>query len=451
MKVAVIGAGIAGVATAHELAVAGHRVCVFERRGGVAAEASFGTNGVLSPALRAPWATRSLPRPPWRSLPTLGTWWLRARRAAAAGSASDEAFWALARRSIERLAHWRSRWPAEYERTDGVLYLWRESSAFELALAACDRLRAAGVRVNALDAEACRRLESGLSATAAISGGLLLPQAEAGNCRLAAHLWRDAAEQLGAEFRFGTVVRAIDAGKSDATLRFEQLALTTGFAPTREGGETPRGRANGSSTDDRSAAQALLRQRALAAARYLAPVGSETFDAVVICAGTEAAALLAPLGLRLPLQTQTGQSLTLPLRSPERGPRSALVDVERDTTLTRLGERVRVSGGAELGPVRKQPSERGMQSLYRALDTWVPGCAHLSRPQAWHAARACLPDGLPMIGAVPGHASLWLNIAHGNAGWTLAAGSALRIAEALDGRDTTDPGTDFFAPTAARF
>ena len=449
MKVAVIGAGIAGVATAHELAVAGHRVCVFERRGGVAAEASFGTNGVLSPALRPPWTTRALPRPPWRSMPTLGTWWLRARRAALAGSAHDEAFWALARRSIDRLTHWRSRWPAEYERTDGVLYLWREPATFELALAASDRLRAAGVRVNALDADACRRLEPGLSATASISGGLLLPQAEAGNCRLAAHLWRDAAEQLGAEFRFGTSVRAIETGSGRTTVRFEQLALTTGFAPAREGNEAGRSRVGVGA--ERGAAQALLRQRALAAARYLAPVGSEAFDAVVICAGTEAATLLAPLGLRLPMQPQAGQSLTLPLRSPERGPRSALVDVEREVTLTRLGERVRVSGGIELGPARKQPSERSMQPLYRALDNWVPGCAHLARPQAWHAARACLPDGLPMIGAVPGHAGLWLNIAHGNAGWMLAAGAALRIAESLDGRGAADRANDPFAPTAARF
>ena len=50
MKIAVIGAGIAGVASAHELSADGHQVCVFERRGGVAAEASFGTNGILSPA-----------------------------------------------------------------------------------------------------------------------------------------------------------------------------------------------------------------------------------------------------------------------------------------------------------------------------------------------------------------------------------------------------------------
>ncbi len=39
MRIAIIGAGIAGVTCAYELAADGHRVCVFERRGSVAAKA----------------------------------------------------------------------------------------------------------------------------------------------------------------------------------------------------------------------------------------------------------------------------------------------------------------------------------------------------------------------------------------------------------------------------
>ncbi len=437
MKIAVIGAGIAGVASAHELSADGHQVCVFERRGGVAAEASFGTNGILSPALRPPWRMRAVPRPPWQRLASAqGTWWWRARRVQSA--LHDEAFWALARQSIERLAHWRSQWPSDYERTEGVLHLWRDASAFDAALGAAERLRQAGLRATALDAESCRRHEPALPAATPLAGGLLLPQAEVGNCRLAAHLWRDAAERLGAEFRFATTVRAIDVAHGGVRLQFEQLALTTGFA-ARDGDGAERG-----------APQALLRQRSHAAARYLAPVGDEPFDAVVLCAGTEAAALLAPLGLRLPLQQITGRSLTLPLRSPERGPRSALVDVQRDITLARLGTRVRVSGGAEFGAARRQPSARHLDSLYRALDDWAPGCAHLAHPQAWHGARACLPDGLPMIGGAPGQPRLWLNVGHGDGGWTLAAGAAQRLANVIAGR-VAAADDDPFAPVAARF
>ena len=61
MKVAVIGAGIIGVTTAYELSADGHRVTVFERRGSVAAEASFANAGVIAPGYVTPWAAPGMP------------------------------------------------------------------------------------------------------------------------------------------------------------------------------------------------------------------------------------------------------------------------------------------------------------------------------------------------------------------------------------------------------
>ena len=62
MRVAVIGAGIVGVTTAYELAADGHEVTVFERRGSVAAEASFANAGVVAPGYVTPWAAPGMPR-----------------------------------------------------------------------------------------------------------------------------------------------------------------------------------------------------------------------------------------------------------------------------------------------------------------------------------------------------------------------------------------------------
>ena len=61
MRVAVVGAGIVGVTTAYELAAEGHEVTVFERRGSVAAEASFANAGVVAPGYVTPWAAPGMP------------------------------------------------------------------------------------------------------------------------------------------------------------------------------------------------------------------------------------------------------------------------------------------------------------------------------------------------------------------------------------------------------
>ena len=61
MKVAVIGAGIVGTATAYELAADGHEVTVFERRSAAAEEASFANAGIVAPGYAAPWAAPGMP------------------------------------------------------------------------------------------------------------------------------------------------------------------------------------------------------------------------------------------------------------------------------------------------------------------------------------------------------------------------------------------------------
>ncbi|MBY0235116.1 MAG: FAD-dependent oxidoreductase, partial [Burkholderiaceae bacterium] len=79
MRIAIIGAGIAGVTTAFELSARGHQVTVFDRCGSVAAEGSFANAGIVAPALALPWAT-----PGWPSLGagrSFGWQWQRRRAA----------------------------------------------------------------------------------------------------------------------------------------------------------------------------------------------------------------------------------------------------------------------------------------------------------------------------------------------------------------------------------
>ena len=55
----------------------------------------------------------------------------------------------------------------------------------------------------------------------------------------------------------------------------------------------------------------------------------------------------------------------------------------------------------------------------------------------WAGLRPLTPDGRPIVGrsAIP---NLFLNTGHGPLGWTLACGSALALADLIDGRASRD-------------
>jgi D-amino-acid dehydrogenase len=119
------------------------------------------------------------------------------------------------------------------------------------------------------------------------------------------------------------------------------------------------------------------------------------FDAVVLCAGTQAAALLH-LGLRLPLAALHGSTLSAPMREALHAPQSAVVDIASGSTIARLGQRVRIAGGAELGRAHEAHPQT-VHALYRVLGECFPGVTHASGVR-WRGARAMLPDGAPAIG-----------------------------------------------------
>jgi D-amino-acid dehydrogenase len=156
---------------------------------------------------------------------------------------------------------------------------------------------------------------------------------------------------------------------------------------------------------------------------------------VVVCAALASRTLLEPLGLRLPLAAVHGYSVTLPVRRheahPDMAPRAALMDERYKVAISRLGERVRVAGSAELGGAPEAMNEKALGTLYRVLEDWFPSAVKRGQAQTWKGARPMLPDGPPRIGpsGVPG---VWLNVGHGSSGWALACGSALRIAEQLE-------------------
>jgi D-amino-acid dehydrogenase len=433
MRVAVVGAGIVGVTAAYELAAEGHAVTVFERRGSVAAEASFANAGVVAPGYVTPWAAPGMPgkvlsyllarHAPVRINPRLdaGTlawlwkWWRACN--ASRYQANRTRMHRLALFSRQRLHALTQELKLEYERNDGYVVLLRGANDLARARPGLKLLCELGVAFELIDAAACRRVEPGLNAETPLHAGVYLAGDEVANCREFALLMRREARRFGARFSFDTNV----------------LALHPGTAP----GVTHERVVADESRPISSIATDTASQEGPPTEPFPDGPVTEAFDAVVLCAALGAPSLLAPHGLRLPLLAVHGYSLTAPLRHlvehPELGPRSALMDERYKVALSRLGKRVRVAGSAEIGGSLARFHPGAMATLYKVLDDWFPGAARLSQAQAWKGARPMLPDGPPLLGA-SGIAGVWLNLGHGSSGWALACGSARVLADALAGR-----------------
>lgn len=401
MKIAIVGAGIIGVTTAWELARDGHAVTVFDRRSAAAEEASFANAGVVAPGYVTPWAAPGMRRKVlqslfsshgavklrWplsaRELDWIGRW----QRACRLESylANRGRLQRLAFYSKARLHHIAAERELVYERSDGYLVLLRGRREKKLVAPGLDVLRQAGTVFREIDADEARRIEPALSTDTELLGAIHLPEDEVGNCRQFAMLLKREAEALGVQFYFDC-----------------DIAPLSAVAP---------------------------RSLTLAA-------GSDAahFDAVAVCAGVGSAALLKPLGVHLPLAPVYGYSISATVREHLNAPRSAVMDERYKVAISRMGQRVRVAGSAEIGgdPATLHPA--ALQTLYKVLHDWFPGGALLdSGVQRWKGARPMLPDGPPVIGpsGVPG---VWLNLGHGSSGWALSCGSARVLADQVAGR-----------------
>jgi D-amino-acid dehydrogenase len=104
---------------------------------------------------------------------------------------------------------------------------------------------------------------------------------------------------------------------------------------------------------------------------------------VVLCAGVQSAAWLTPLGLRVPLRPVYGYSVSAHMPDLEHGPRSGVMDERYKVAISRLGQRVRVAGSAQIGGQPDAISARAVQTLYKVLDDWFPA------PRGARAACRC--------------------------------------------------------------
>jgi D-amino-acid dehydrogenase len=166
-------------------------------------------------------------------------------------------------------------------------------------------------------------------------------------------------------------------------------------------------------------------------------------DAGVAALGSHTAPFLRPYGVDLKIEPAKGYSATVALRRPEAAPVVSLIDDARKIAVSRLGNRLRVAGTAELAGydtgIESERSQLRCNALLKRLDSLFPGVADLSQPNFWAGLRPSTPNNVPYIGRSRID-RLWLNAGHGTLGWTHGAGSGRALAELISG---VRPDLDF--------
>ena len=153
----------------------------------------------------------------------------------------------------------------------------------------------------------------------------------------------------------------------------------------------------------------------------------------MVALGVDSAALLAPLGVKVPLYPVKGYSATLPITDEEKAPHAALMDESLKTAITRFGNNLRVAGTAELGNRQTTLREQALQTLMKVLSDWFPRAANPTSAHFWVGRRPMTPDGAPLLGP-SGVDNLWLNLGHGSTGWAMSMGSGRVVADLITQR-----------------
>ncbi len=407
MRVIVLGAGLAGVASAWYLTQAGHEVVVVERQPAPALETSFANGGQISVSHAEPWAN---PGAPGQIVRWLGredapllfrpradlqqwSWGLSFLAQCLPGSTrrNTQAIQRLAIYSRDRLRELRRATGIEYDFVGkGILHLFFTARDFAHVGTRKALLNEFGMRADVLDARQCMAVEPALrDCREPLAGGLYAPEDESGDAMKFTQRLAGLCAQRGVSFRHGLSAQSLqaDAGRIAAV-------HVGGAGGTRE-------RIEG--------------------------------DAFVVALGSYGPQLVRPLGERLPIYPVKGYSITMPLAPDAQAPQVSLTDESRRIVCSRLGQRLRVAGTAELNGHDLSINRTRCEAILRRTCELFPSLQPAGEVEYWAGLRPATPSNVPVIGrAKP--ANLFYNTGHGTLGWTLACGSGQALAEIVSGR-----------------
>ncbi|MES2104399.1 MAG: D-amino acid dehydrogenase [Pseudomonadota bacterium] len=411
MHICVLGAGVIGVTTAHQLLQAGHRVTLIESQAEPGQMTSYGNGAQLSYSYVAPLADPSV----WSKWPhylfsadspltlkpkfDLAQWsWLLKFLAASNAQQVKRTtidLLQLAFFSRDKLAQMLAAKPLDFAYcTAGKLVMFTDQVALESARSQVEFQAAYGCQQEVISAQRCLEIEPALAASnRPWAGGVYTASEEAGDCAVFCTQLLDAM-QVSEQFHF---------------------------------------------RPNSSVSGAVVKENRLHAVR----VGGDTIeaDSFVLAMGVDSAAFARKLGFTLPVYPLKGYSITIPVAADagSAAPEVSITDLSRKIVYARLGNRLRVAGRVEIVGMDRSIPQHAVQELISGTRELFPACGNLadsSKLSPWAGFRPATPTGLPIIGKSP-VGNLYLNVGHGALGWTLACGSAALLAELIAEQTTT--------------
>jgi D-amino-acid dehydrogenase len=406
MKVVVLGAGLLGVTSAYFLRQLGHEVVVIDRQASAAAETSFANGGQISVSHAEPWAN---PSAPIKVLKWLGKedapllfrlradmrqwlWGLQFMRECTPARTRHniEQIVRLGTYSRDTLQQLRRDTGLQYDqRTQGILHFYTSQREFEAAEAPAAQMRELGCDRRVISADEAVRIEPALAhMRAQLAGATYTAEDESGDANRFARELVALCERDGVVFRMSHTITA---------LRTEGGRIDHVEATDHEG-------------------------------RFQRVRG----DAYVVAMGSLSPLLVKPLGIALPIYPAKGYSVTMPVLDASKAHQVSLTDDEYKLVFSRLGNRLRIAGTAELNGYDRDLNRVRCEAIVRRVQELFPGAGDASQAQFWTGLRPATPSNVPIIGAskLP---NLFLNTGHGTLGWTHACGSGKSIARIVSG------------------
>lgn len=406
MKVAIVGAGVVGCATAWNFLRQGAQVILLEGREGPGLGTSHANGGQLSYDYVAPLADpgvfRDLPKwllnptSPLRFRPRLDPqqWcWLAAfLRAcnATTAHASTSALLQLSHLSRDTLHAWLDETPIDFHyRRNGKLIAYRSPLLLEKARRQVEYQAGHGSRQRVLDRAQTVALEPALGHLGdRLAGAIHTPTEEVGDCYLFTRaLFERVQAHAAATVRTHARVRRVLQGAGHVTgLQLEHGEIIEA-------------------------------------------------DHYVVANGLQGYELLRQHGERLPLYGLKGYSLSVPLppeaqgenaADPSLAPSISVTDYERRIVYAKLGDVLRIAAMVDMGDLSADVNPGRIRHLKAEVSRSFPQLA-VAKADSWAGERPATPDGKPIIGRSRKFDNLWLNLGHGALGFTLACGSAVLL------------------------
>lgn len=402
MKVVVMGAGVIGVTTAYYLAKGGAEVTVLDRQAGPGLETSYANAGELSYGMTSPWAAPGIPvkalkwlfmkRRPlfiWPLIsPTMWMWGLQMLR-----NCNEDSYRVNKSRMVRVSNYSRDVLPdliaetgIDYDgREQGTLQLFRTAKQLKGSKADQEILAEYDSPFEVLDQDGCIAVEPALAEVRQkFVGGLRLTADRTGDCRMFTIALADRCAEMGVEFQYGQSIRAI------AVENGKVVGVDTEIA------------------------------------------GRITGDTYVCALGSYGPKVLKPIGVNLPIYPVKGYSVTLPVTEDAFAPQSTIMDETHKVAITRLGDRIRVAGTAEIAGYSNRLGPHATDTVRHVIGDLFPKGGDIGKAEGWTGLRPMTPDGTPVLGPSR-FENLYLNTGHGTLGWTMACGSGRAVADLVLG------------------